>query len=328
MTLTTLNPWIAQKHGFDPNDRAALEAYQLQAIRRMVEYARSRSPFYARLYEGLPLPDSLADYARYPSFAAADWVNRGQQLLCVSQSQIARIVTLQSSGTTQAPKRVYFTGADVALTLDFFQHGMQTICRPGDRALVLFPARVPDSVGALLKSALERIGVTVFLAGAEEAPAVVRDKAVTVVCGPPPWLAQIAAQTPGAAIRAVLSSSDSLLPSHRARLMESWNCQIFDHYGMTEMGLGGAVECQAHAGMHIRENDLYLETLAHDGAHLPDGAVGQLVVTTLTRTGMPFLRYRTGDTGCIACAPCPCGSSLRRILYVSRMGLGGKRLEP
>lgn len=328
MTVTTLNPWIAQKHDFDPNSRAAREDYQLRAIRRMVEYARSRSSFYAHLYEGLPLPESLADFTRYPSFDAADWVDRGPQLVCVSQSEIARIVTLQSSGTTRAPKRVYFTREDVALTLDFFQHGMQTICRPGDRSLVLFPARVPGSVGALLKTALERIGVTVFLAGPEEAPGVVRNKAVTVACGPPSWLAQVATQTPGAAIRAVLSSSDSLLPFHRARLTESWYCQIFDHYGMTETGLGGAVECQAHAGMHIRENDLYLETLASDGSPLPDGAVGQLAITTLTRTGMPFLRYRTGDTGCIECGICPCGSGLRRIRYVSRMETLEKKLEP
>lgn len=318
MNMTTLSPWIAAKHDFDPNDRAALEAYQLEKIQTLIGHVRATSPFYAQLYDGLSLPESLADFARYPTLGARELVALGLRLLCVSQSEISRIVTLHSSGTTQAPKRVFFTADDVALTLDFFEHGMQTICRPGDRALVLFPARVPDSVGRLLETALTRIGVTVFLAEPEAATALVGREAITVACGPPAWLAQVARRTPGAAVRAVLSSSDRLLEIHRAAMVESWGCEIFDHYGMTETGLGGAVECQAHAGMHIRENDLYFETLGQDGLPLPDGQTGQLVVTTLTRRGMPLLRYRTGDMGCITSERCPCGSGLRRILHVGR----------
>ncbi len=105
----------------------------------------------------------------------------------------------------------------------------------------------------------------------------------------------------------------------REDLARLWGTEIFDHYGMTETGLGGAVECQAHEGMHIRENDLYFETLDARGQRLPDGHEGELVVTTLTRRGMPFIRYRTGDRGVITAKVCACGSRIRRILWVRRM---------
>ena len=93
----------------------------------------------------------------------------------------------------------------------------------------------------------------------------------------------------------------------RSRIMALWGAAVFDHYGMTETGLGGAVECEAHQGMHIRENDLYFELID-----------GELLVTTLTREGMPFIRYRTGDKGSITYEPCPCGSFIPRILWARR----------
>lgn len=145
------------------------------------------------------------------------------------------------------------------------------------------------------------------------------EQTIDVVCGPASWLVKVAGQTAGKPVRAVLSSSELLTRDMRARLVECWESEIFDHYGTTEIGLGGAVECQAHQGMHIRENDLYFETIAADGTPLPDGEEGELVVTTLTRKGMPFIRYRTGDTGVITSDRCACGSFIRRILRADRM---------
>jgi phenylacetate-coenzyme A ligase PaaK-like adenylate-forming protein len=98
---------------------------------------------------------------------------------------------------------------------------------------------------------------------------------------------------------------------------------------MTEMGLGGGVECEALDGYHLREGDLYFEVVDHEtGEACPDGAVGEVVFTTLTRRGMPLIRYRTGDIARIIPQPCPCGSSLRRMERVRGRWDGAVRLGP
>jgi phenylacetate-coenzyme A ligase PaaK-like adenylate-forming protein len=97
-----------------------------------------------------------------------------------------------------------------------------------------------------------------------------------------------------------------------------WDCDVFEHYGMTEMGLGGGVDCAVHAGYHMREADLYFEIIDPiTGGVLPEGEEGEVVVTTLTREGMPLIRYRTGDISCFIPGPCPCGTVLRRMERVA-----------
>ena len=83
---------------------------------------------------------------------------------------------------------------------------------------------------------------------------------------------------------------------------------------MTETGLGGGVECAVRDGYHLREADLLFEIVdPESGRPVPDGEFGEVVFTTLTRRGMPLVRYRTGDRSCFLTAPCPCGTVLRRL---------------
>jgi phenylacetate-CoA ligase len=83
---------------------------------------------------------------------------------------------------------------------------------------------------------------------------------------------------------------------------------------MTEMGLGGGVDCAAGRGYHLREADLYFEIIDPDtGAVQPDGEYGEVVFTTLTRRGMPLIRYRTGDVSRFIPSQCPCGTLLKSL---------------
>jgi phenylacetate-coenzyme A ligase PaaK-like adenylate-forming protein len=80
------------------------------------------------------------------------------------------------------------------------------------------------------------------------------------------------------------------------------------------MGLGGAVECQARSGYHLREADLYFEIVDPEtGEPRSVGELGEVVFTTLTRKGMPLMRYRTGDFARFLDEPCPCGTVLKRM---------------
>ncbi len=83
---------------------------------------------------------------------------------------------------------------------------------------------------------------------------------------------------------------------------------------MTEMGLGGGVECQARRGYHLREADLYMEIIDPiNGRTVSEGEYGEVVFTTLTRRGMPLIRYRTGDISRFIPGDCPCGTVLRTL---------------
>lgn len=117
-----------------------------------------------------------------------------------------------------------------------------------------------------------------------------------------------------ASMRTVLLSADYVSAEARNAIETAWECKIFEHYGMTEMGLGGAVSCYVLDGYHYREADLFFEIINPEtGELVKDGEYGEIVFTTLTRKGMPFIRYRTGDRSRFLTEPCPCGCILKRL---------------
>lgn len=95
--------------------------------------------------------------------------------------------------------------------------------------------------------------------------------------------------------------------------------KIFPHYGSREIGLGGAVTCPAHQGMHFRENHIIAEIIDKEGNVLPHGQYGELVLTTIGMEAQPLIRYRTGDCTRILAEECSCKSELIRIDQVKRI---------
>jgi phenylacetate-coenzyme A ligase PaaK-like adenylate-forming protein len=118
-------------------------------------------------------------------------------------------------------------------------------------------------------------------------------------------------------IKSVLLSADYVPATVVQEISNVWGCRVYNHYGMTEMGLGAAVDCRALSGYHIREADLFFEIIDPvTGCQVPDGEQGEVVFTTLTRKGMPLIRYRTGDLSGFIPEPCPCGTILKRLAWV------------
>lgn len=320
--------WIARKLGIDAEQGLTVErirARQLDLIRRAIDYARERSPFYRTHLAGLSGKNlaSLEDLPLAPFTIPDDLTEEQLRFLCVSQSHIERIVTLFAPGPEDEPKRVCFTAEDLELTIDFFHHGMSTLVEPGQRVLILMPGDLPWSVGDLLVKALDRMDVRGIVHGIVTEP----ERAIEDICryetdclvGIPTQVLAIArhpraAQIPGGLVKSVLLSGDYVPSTLVRELRETWGCQVLGHYGTTEMGLGGGVECDAAAGYHLREADLYVEIIDPDSGHtLPLGSPGEVVFTTLTRTGMPLIRYRTGDLSRFLTGSCPCGTRLPRM---------------
>lgn len=118
-------------------------------------------------------------------------------------------------------------------------------------------------------------------------------------------------------VHSVLLSTDYVPRAIRSAVKAAWRCRVYTHYGMTETGLGGGVDCAARRGYHLREADLYYEIIdPATGDRLPEGQTGEVVVTTLTRAGMPLIRYRTGDLSRMLAVDCPCGTMLRCMEHV------------
>jgi phenylacetate-CoA ligase len=316
---TPLEGWIRRRIGLQPGaafTRQALLRHQLAAIRESLTHAAASSPFYRRRFAGRPgfPPQDLQGFTALP-LTTADLAADPLDFLAVSQSAVARVVTLRSSGTSAPPKRLFFSPADLQRTVDFFHHGMSTLVAPGQRVLILMPGEQPGSVGRLLVEGLGRLGAAGMVHGPVHDPGAAVAAVLThrpdCLVGIPVQVLAMARHPRGAGIprgllRSVLLSTDYVPEAIVGVLERTWGCRVFQHYGMTEMGYGGAVACEARDGYHLREADLFVEVVDPEtGRGVQDGVSGEVVFTTLAVSAMPLIRYRTGDTArfCRSLAP-------------------------
>lgn len=312
MECTPLDLWAKQKCGARP-----LWEWQLMHLRQTLAVANT-----SRFYQGrLPAVKALEDLRLIPFTRGCDLARGGADMPCVPPGDIARMVTIPTSGTTAEPKRIGFTADDIELTVDYFAAGLATVVRPGEAMAVMMPCGAPDGVGDLICRGLAQIPAKAVPHGPlvrfEDAAAMLVESGAQAVVGLPVQMLaltrHLALKGLGTNLAAVLLSGDNI-PDTVVRELRGRGLRVYSHYGMTEMGYGCAIDCDAHAGMHIREPDLLIEIVdAKTGESLPDGEWGEIVLTTLTRRGMPMLRYRTGDFSRILPGVCPCGSSLRRL---------------
>jgi phenylacetate-CoA ligase len=331
MEITPLENWTACKlHATERLSLSRLQEYQLDKLRDTLEHVFSHSRFYREHWRGIDPASirSMEDVARLPFTKPEMLAAHPNDFLCVSPKDISRIVTLSTSGTTGRPKRIAFTPEDQELTVDFFHHGMMTLAGPSDRVLIFLPGMTEGSVGDMLKKALYRFDCEGIVFGPitdyDRALKTLFDRKVTCAVGIPSQLLALsrhrkAAFTEGQIrLRSVLLSTDYAPQAIADSLTRAWGCEVYDHYGMTEMGLGGGVECSARNGYHMRDADLLFEIVDPvTGRSAKNGEYGEVVFSTLTRRGMPLLRYRTGDKSRFLMQPCPCGSVLRRMEHIS-----------
>ncbi|MDR1299374.1 MAG: AMP-binding protein [Oscillospiraceae bacterium] len=327
IAITPLDGWIKEKISRDGRGAADLRAYQLERLRATLELVTHNSRFYAAHLRGTAADDmrDLDSLARLPFTTPEMLAGRSADFMCVPPGGIARITTLPTSGTTGAPKRLCFTREDIELTVDFFSCGMSTLASPGERVMIFMPGDTRYSVGALLREALGRLGCEGIVHGAILDPAAaaraLRDTGCTCAVGAPSQLYETACLASGARgirLESVLLSADYASRAVASGIERTWGCAVFDHYGMTEMGFGGGVECLARGGYHMREADMIFEIIdPYTGAPAGSGEYGEVVFTTLTRRGMPLIRYRTGDRSRSIPLPCPCGTALGRLERVS-----------
>ncbi|MBQ3261987.1 MAG: AMP-binding protein [Oscillospiraceae bacterium] len=320
MRRSRLDALICAQEQMTSLSRAEIEAMQLRKLNALLQKEHDRQGFYRDLPASLR---SLAELAALPFTTAADLAAHGNTMLLLSQSAVERVVTERTSGTTGAAKRLFYTAGDLERTVQLFEAGLGELIFPGSTTMICFPFSGPNGLGELIAAAIERLGARPIRVGvgrsyAELADILERERPDTFVGMPAPLLSLLRVCGRGS-LRRALVSGDACPEAVLEGIEEILGTQLFPHYGSREMALGGAITCQAHAGMHLRENHVIAEIVSPEGAPLPTGEWGELVITTIGMEALPLIRYRTGDRARVLPGPCPCGSELCRLDTVSRL---------
>jgi phenylacetate-coenzyme A ligase PaaK-like adenylate-forming protein len=284
--------------------------------------------------------EKLEDVERLPFTDENDLMGGIEDFLCVPPEEISRIVSLFTSGSTGAPKRIGFTGEDLEATVRYFTSGMSQMTGPGKRTMICMPGKSEYGVAHLLSLGIGGFGGLPVVYGTvsdpEDAARFMADLKPHCIVGIPVQVLALAEQYGRryreSGMEAVLLSADYAADSLKTRIRDIFRCQTLNHYGSTEMGYGAALECAPLGGLHIRAADLFFEIVDPDtGKSAGPGEEGELVFTTLTRRGMPLIRYRTGDFARFLPDRCECGQVAPRFTRPWRRkggaaALGGRRI--
>ena len=328
MNKTKLDDWICRVESLPELNRGILEELQLRRLNETLSRVAAR----AGAYRGLPRQLSSLDELKNLPFTTPDMLSQAPgKFLLLSQGEIQRVISGDTSGTTGAPKRIFYTARDLELTVDFFAAGISEMLRPGGKCLIAFPFHGPFALGDLIARAVERLGAVPIPA---ENPRTwddwcrrIEETRPDAWIGFPALLLGVARMYgPDFPIRKALISADACPPGITGPLEDLLGSRLFPHYGSRECGLGGAVTCPAFQGMHLRENHILAEIVDETGSPVPDGQWGELVITTIGLEAMPLIRYRTGDRTRFL-PSCPCGGVTRRIDRVTRMEPGPAMAE-
>lgn len=310
--------WIREKTGLGERlTTDTLKVWQEEQIQAAWEYAGCHSSFYREQWrqERIRPGGNTSDIKNI--FTTPEDIRRNPEaFLCVPPKDIARIITLRTSGSQGAPKRLYFTEEDLMATADFFEYGMKYLVKPGQRVTVYMEGPGLFSVGGLMKIALARQNIGTKIHGLIRDLAAAAEDGRDAHCfiGVPSQMSQLADHAPELRPESVLLSGDYVPESLVQKLKAIWGCEVFHHWGMTETGYGGGVECGCHHGYHLRDAELRIEIIDPDtGEEVKTGIYGEIVMTAFARKGMPLLRYRTGDIGRMIAGDCGCGSVLPRL---------------
>ena len=319
MRRTNLENWIEHIEALPELTREGLDELQLRRLNEMLGRLKARGGFYRDYPEKL---DTLADLRKLPFTTAADLAAHPGRFLITSQSEVSRVISGATSGTTGEAKRVFYTETDTEHTVGFFAAGISEMLAEGESCFIAFPFTGPFGLGDLIAQAVERLGGIPIKAGfgqtwGEMLELVRQTQPNTYIGFPVTLLSLLRLYGEGFPVKRALVSGDACPKGVMEELKTVLGNKLYPHYGSRECGLGGAVTCQAFEGMHLRENHIIPEIIDENGQVLPDGEYGELVITTIGADAMPLIRYRTGDYTRIL-PPCPCGGVTKRLDAVSR----------
>ena len=306
-----------------------LKDIQLERLKKVVQYAYERVPYYRKKFEeaGIKPEDikTLEDIKYIPFISKADLREVYPfGMFAVPLSEIVEIHS--SSGTTGKPVVMGYTREDIEVWKEVMARSLTMIGVTKEDIIQIaygygvFTGGLGFHYGALT------IGATIVPSSAGNTRRqieLMRDFGTTVLACTPSYalyLAEYAKDEMGIDPRTLKLKAGSFgaemwTEEMRREIEKRFGIKAYNIYGLTEIiGPGVAHECEAQEGLHIWEDHFLPEIIDPEtGEPLPEGERGELVLTTLTKKGVPMIRFRTRDITAFISGKCSCGRTSRRI---------------
>jgi len=308
--------------------RQELPDLQLQRLHETLTHIHANNPRYVEHLEGRGADDvkSLADIAGFPFLTKED-LRRAYpfNLTCAPQKDFVRIQT--SSGTTGTPILNAYTASDVAQWSEVMARCLTAAGVTSEDVIQITPSFGMFNGGFGFHYGASAIGAMIIPIGAGRTQfqlELMRDLGTTVlasIASYPLRLIEVAQSTGfdfrrDTRLRVGVMGAETWSDESRRRIEAAMGIETFDIIGLTETGgVGLGIDCEQHAGIHVWEDHFLMEIIDPvSGEPVPDGTRGEMVLTTLTRRGLPLIRFRTGDiTAVTSREPCGCGRTHVRV---------------
>lgn len=308
--------------------RKQLEQFQAERLRKTVEIAMG-SEFYAPILKQRGItPESIKsvnDINRFPFTTKNDL--RSTYPFGMASVPLSKVVRLHSSsGTTGNPTVILHTQRDIDQWADAMARSLYATGLRNTDIIQNTSGYGMFTGGLGIQYASERLGALTVPAGAGNSKRHVKfimDFGTTALHCIPSYATRLAAvfeemginPATGTTVKTLIIGAEPHSEAQRKRIEDIWGAKAYNNFGMSEMcGPGVAIECQEQNGMHIWEDNYIVEII--DPVTLepvPEGELGELVLTTLNREAMPLFRYRTRDLTRILPGDCPCGRTHKRL---------------
>ncbi len=314
-------------HEAETLERDELEKLQVERLKNTIEQA-AKSPYYSEVFKKNNIDSSVinspADVTKLP-FTSKDDL-RSQYPYGLLTQPLDNFVRLHaSSGTTGTPTAVLYTQKDLDTWADLMARCMYAVGLRNSDVFQNMSGYGLFTGGLGIHYGAERLGCLTIPSGAGNTKRqikLIRDFNVTGLHIIPSFALYFAAKVRDEGYdpsempwKVALIGAEPHTEHTRRKIEELMHIKAYNSYGLSEMnGPGVAFECIEQNGMHVWEDSYIAEIINPEtGEHVEEGEVGELVMTTLTREGMPIIRYRTRDLTRFLPGECKCGRTSRRI---------------
>lgn len=298
---------------------------QFRLIQAQIKRLMGQGGFYSKKFAGID-PDSIQsqeDFEKLPFTWKGDLRDAYPLgLQAVPDEQVVRIHS--SSGTTGTPVIIPYTKKDVSDWAFMFKRCYEMAGVTARDRIHITPGYGLWTAGIGFQAGAELLGAMAVPMGpgnTEKQLRMMMDLKTTVLTATSSYALLLAEEIARRGIGDQIHLKKGIIGSERwgekmrRRIASELGVQLYDIYGLTEVyGPGIGMSCEHECGMHYWDDYVYFEIIdPKTGELVPDGEIGELVITTLRKEGAPLIRYRTHDLTRFKLGDCPCGSPYPRI---------------
>lgn len=298
---------------------------QFKLIKDQLKKLTSMDCFYKTKLEGVNVDDiqSQEDFEKLPFTWKGDLREAYPLgLQAVPDEEIVRIHS--SSGTTGTPVIIPYTAQDVADWTEMFKRCYEIAGITNTDRVHITPGYGLWTAGIGFQAGIEKLGAMAIPMGpgnTDKQIKMMMDLKSTVLCATSSYALLLAEEIAKRGVADKIHLKKGIIGSERwgekmrKRIANELGVELYDIYGLTEVyGPGIGISCEHKCGMHYFDDYVYFEIVnPKTGEIVPDGEIGELVITTLKKQGAPLIRYRTHDLTRFIPGECACGQKYPRI---------------